>query len=40
VSFFEFPADENLPHDLIDPANPDQNTERVYPVVVKTISGA
>lgn len=40
VSFFEFPADEHLPHDLIDPSNPDQNTERVYPVVVKTISGA
>ena len=40
VSFFEFPAEEHLPHDLIDPANPDQNTERVYPVVVKTISGA
>ena len=39
VSFFEFPAEEHLPHDLIDPANPDQNTERVYPVVVKTISG-
>jgi carboxylesterase len=38
VSFFEFPADEHLPHDLIDPANPDQNTERVYPVVIKTIS--
>jgi pimeloyl-ACP methyl ester carboxylesterase len=40
VSFFEFPADEHLPHDLIDPANPDQNTDRVYPVVVKTISEA
>ena len=39
VSFFEFPAEEHLPHDLIDPANPDQNTERVYPVVIKTISG-
>jgi carboxylesterase len=39
VSFFEFPAEEHLPHDLIDPANPDQNTERVYPVVVKAISG-
>jgi carboxylesterase len=39
VSFFEFAADEHLPHDLIDPANADQNTERVYPVVIKAISG-
>ena len=24
---------DRLPHDLIDPGNPDQNTELVYPVV-------
>jgi carboxylesterase len=39
LSTFEFPASEHLPHDLIDPANPQQNTERVYPVVIDTISG-
>ena len=37
---FEFPASEHLPHDLIDPANPRQNTERVYPVVIDTICGS
>jgi carboxylesterase len=40
VSFFEFPSAEHLPHDLIDPANPDQNTERVYPVVVRYVVGS
>ena len=39
VSTFEFPASEHLPHDLIDPANPHQNTELVYPVVIDTIAG-
>jgi carboxylesterase len=39
LSTFEFPASEHLPHDLIDPANPQQNTERVYPLVIDTISG-
>jgi pimeloyl-ACP methyl ester carboxylesterase len=39
VHTFEFPESDHLPHDLIDPANPDQNTKLVYPVVVKTISG-
>jgi alpha-beta hydrolase superfamily lysophospholipase len=39
VNTFEFPASDRLPHDLIDPANPEQNTELVYPVVIKTILG-
>jgi hypothetical protein len=39
VSTFEFPASAGLPHDLIDPANPAQNTEFVYPVVFKAIAG-
>ena len=39
VNTFEFPASDRLPHDLIDPANPEQNTELVYPVVMKTILG-
>jgi len=40
VGTFEFPVSDHLPHDLIDPANPQQNTELVYPVVIKTIAGA
>lgn len=39
VGTFEFPASERLPHDLIDPANPEQNTEAVYPVVINRIVG-
>ncbi len=39
VATFEFPATDHLPHDLIDPANPEQNTELVYPVVIRTILG-
>jgi carboxylesterase len=39
VSTFEFPASDHLPHDLIDPANPAQNTARSYPVVIRTIEG-
>lgn len=37
VDTFEFPESDHLPHDIIDPANPEQNTERVYPVVIKKI---
>jgi len=40
VSTYEFPESDHLPHDLIDPANPDQNTRLVYPVVIKAIAGA
>ena len=40
VSTFQFPASDHLPHDLIDPANLQQNTDRVYPVVIDTIAGA
>jgi carboxylesterase len=39
VGTYEFPASDGLPHDLIDPANPDQNTELVYSLVIKTIVG-
>ena len=39
VSTFEFPASDSLPHDLIDPANPDENTGLVYPVVARAITG-
>ncbi len=37
VTTFEFQTSERLPHDIIDPANPAQNTKLVYPVVIKTI---
>jgi len=37
VSTVEFPTSDRLPHDLIDPANPAQNTKLVYPVVIKAI---
>lgn len=30
-----FPAEWRLPHDLIDPAQPDQQVERVYPLLVQ-----
>ena len=39
VSTFEFPVSDHLPHDLIDPANPAQNTALSYPVVIRTIEG-
>lgn len=39
VTTHEFPRSARLPHDLIDPGNPDQNTELVYPVVTRLISG-
>lgn len=39
VHTYEFPAADNLPHDLIDPSNPEQNTGLVYPIVIKAISG-
>jgi pimeloyl-ACP methyl ester carboxylesterase len=39
VSRFEFPVTERLPHDLIDPSHPAQNTELVYPVVARLIQG-
>jgi pimeloyl-ACP methyl ester carboxylesterase len=39
VSTYEFPASDQLPHDLIDPANEQQNTELAYPVVIRAIAG-
>lgn len=40
VSTYQFPASDHLPHDLIDPGNDGQNTDLVYPVVIKTIVGS
>jgi pimeloyl-ACP methyl ester carboxylesterase len=39
VETYEFPVAERLPHDLIDPGNAAQNTELVYPVVARLITG-
>jgi len=39
VETYEFPAADGLPHDLIDPGNAAQNTELVYPVVTRLITG-
>ena len=39
VETFEFPAGDELPHDLIDPGNARQNTAFVYPVVEQLIEG-
>ena len=39
VQTFEFPLTDRLPHDLIDPANPNQNTGLVYPIVTQLIDG-
>jgi len=40
VETHEFPMSHRLPHDLIDPVNPDQNTELVYPIVTRLIEGS
>lgn len=39
VTIFEFPASLGLPHDLIDPSQPNLKTELVYPVLVDLITG-
>lgn len=39
VETFEFPNEERLPHDLIDPAQDDQRTDFVYPVLIRMITG-
>lgn len=38
ISTYEFPADLGLPHDLIDPLQPDQQTETVYPKLIELIT--
>jgi alpha-beta hydrolase superfamily lysophospholipase len=40
VSTYEFSASDRLPHDLIDPDNPEQNTALAYPVVIRHIVGS
>lgn len=40
VRAFEFPIEDALPHDLIDPGNAKQNNALVYPVVTRLIETA
>ncbi len=40
VTRFEFPAAENLPHDLVDPGHRAARTEAVYPVLLDLMSRA
>lgn len=35
ILLYEFPASWGLPHDLIDPAQPAQQIERVYPLLIE-----
>jgi hypothetical protein len=40
VETFEFPAGDQLTHDLIDPGNAAQRTDHVYPIVTRLIEGS
>ena len=40
VETYEFPAEEGLPHDVIDPHQPDQQIELVYPILIDLITGS
>ncbi|MDX2080640.1 MAG: hypothetical protein SFU53_07635 [Terrimicrobiaceae bacterium] len=37
VTFFEFPADQKVPHDMIDPNQPDQRTAIAYPKILQLL---
>ncbi len=38
VRVIEFPAQVKLPHDMIDPSKPEQQTELVYPFLIKLLN--
>jgi carboxylesterase len=40
VQHYQFEARHRLPHDLIDPNQPNQQVDLVYPVLVELIAGA
>ena len=40
VETYEFPAEEGLPHDVIDPNQPDQQIDLVYPILIDLIEGS
>jgi Alpha/beta hydrolase family len=37
IETFEFPASDNVPHDFIDPNQPDQKTALVYPKIIELL---
>lgn len=37
VQTFQFPADQKIPHDFIDPNQPDQNVALVYPKLIELL---
>lgn len=37
IHTYEFPEDWNVPHDFIDPTQPNQQVDRVYPVLIEQI---
>ena len=39
VTLYEFPADLGLIHDLIDPSQPEQQVETVYPALYDLTAG-
>ncbi|MEO6848475.1 MAG: alpha/beta fold hydrolase [Chthoniobacterales bacterium] len=38
VTTYEFPAADKVPHDMIDPHQPDQKVDLVYPVLLKLLN--
>ncbi len=37
VSAYQFPKDEKVPHDFIDPSQPDQQTAVAYPKLIELL---
>lgn len=37
VESYEFPAAFDLPHDIVDPNQPEAQVERVYPILVELV---
>jgi carboxylesterase len=37
IETFEFPADQEIPHDFIDPNQPDQRIDIVYPKIIELL---
>jgi hypothetical protein len=40
VETYEFPAEESLSHDVIDPYQPKQQIDPVYPILIELITGS
>jgi pimeloyl-ACP methyl ester carboxylesterase len=37
IETFEFPADQDIPHDFIDPNQPNQQIDKVYPKIIELL---